>query len=1163
MRILELKITAFGPFTGKTLDLSSGNPGLHVVYGPNEAGKSSALRALYALLYGVRAKTVDAFIHPYDSLRIGGCLRHSSGAEVEFVRRKGNKNTLLAPDGTRMDDHALDLFLGGESAEKFELFWGIDHTRLVQGGHDILEGHGDLGETLFAAGSGVSDLRKLRKTLDDEASVLFTPRGHRVVNHGVSKLRELHTAQREAIVSADDWVRRDNASRDGTEMVTRLSLQEQEMARERSRIERVKRILPMLAERKALQDANAALADVVLLSDDFPTRRLKAEAALRAAKQDLERAEKDLRLHKELVDQLGNTPPVVAESEAVNQLHLDLGKHRKALLDRPGLVGQRDEQRALAKRLLAEWRPDLDLDGVAAMRVFTSRRARIRKLAAERERLSERLSSAERNGEKALEQDEILTREATDLSPVRDAEQLIIAIKEAQRKGDAEDDRAKSVQLVKRLTTRRDAAIQKLGLTISMADRMGEIRTPTAAAISRFTAQNKELDDATRSTKAERVRLDQESLTLNDKIETLQTKKAVPTDEDLVSVRSRRDAAFDLLHEHWEEGHDVAERGRELLGEGKLVDLYRTIVDEADTVADRLRVDADQVAKLAQSLEDRARIAREVAEAEDAELRQKETAIEIEIQWRALWESLLTATPSIEDALTWRTEFDLLLERSETLAEARGELERLDVWIEKQTESLRIAIAAVAPDARRDAGLAANVGVGERLRQRIENENLARDDHARRAHENRRVAIEAEKAKHTAQEEIDVWQRNWTDATLGLLSGDVAPTDDVLAALDGIEKVVRALDEMAAYDARVAGIDRDAEQFREYVRSLAKRLNETVENQTEDRWVEAVHKRLSAALQEDERRQQAIERLCNLQSDIERYGDASTTAELALSTLREEAHCGPDNDLALAEQRNLELRTCRKEIERVEHVLVHSGDGASIKELESEAACIDRDTMDVRLAEIAALLIENDKNLQAARDARATAQAQLGLLQGPSVASEKAEEIQSELAKLRVDILMYARLRVASTLLARRIDDYRRRNQAPLLLRASMLFRKMTLDTFERLEADMDDDRPILIGVKHDGTSVPADGMSEGTRDQLFLALRLAAVEVSCATSEPLPFIVDDILVQFDDERTAAALRVLADVASHTQVVLFTHHRQVRMSAEAMNSPSDVIVHDL
>ncbi|MBU4054152.1 MAG: AAA family ATPase, partial [Proteobacteria bacterium] len=46
MRIDELRLIAFGPFTGTTLDLSQGREGFHIIYGPNEAGKSSSLRAL-------------------------------------------------------------------------------------------------------------------------------------------------------------------------------------------------------------------------------------------------------------------------------------------------------------------------------------------------------------------------------------------------------------------------------------------------------------------------------------------------------------------------------------------------------------------------------------------------------------------------------------------------------------------------------------------------------------------------------------------------------------------------------------------------------------------------------------------------------------------------------------------------------------------------------------------------------------------------------------------------------------------------------------------------------------------------------------------------------------------------------------------------------------
>ena len=52
MRLKRLHLKAVGPFTDRTLEFDSKEPGLHIIYGPNEAGKSSSLRALKALLYG-------------------------------------------------------------------------------------------------------------------------------------------------------------------------------------------------------------------------------------------------------------------------------------------------------------------------------------------------------------------------------------------------------------------------------------------------------------------------------------------------------------------------------------------------------------------------------------------------------------------------------------------------------------------------------------------------------------------------------------------------------------------------------------------------------------------------------------------------------------------------------------------------------------------------------------------------------------------------------------------------------------------------------------------------------------------------------------------------------------------------------------------------------
>ena len=78
MRILQLDLRAFGPFTNVVLDLSEGDHGLHVIHGPNEAGKSSALRALKQFFYGIAERTTDNFLHPNTKLCIAATLATSA-----------------------------------------------------------------------------------------------------------------------------------------------------------------------------------------------------------------------------------------------------------------------------------------------------------------------------------------------------------------------------------------------------------------------------------------------------------------------------------------------------------------------------------------------------------------------------------------------------------------------------------------------------------------------------------------------------------------------------------------------------------------------------------------------------------------------------------------------------------------------------------------------------------------------------------------------------------------------------------------------------------------------------------------------------------------------------------------------------------------------------
>ncbi len=98
----------------------------------------------------------------------------------------------------------------------------------------------------------------------------------------------------------------------------------------------------------------------------------------------------------------------------------------------------------------------------------------------------------------------------------------------------------------------------------------------------------------------------------------------------------------------------------------------------------------------------------------------------------------------------------------------------------------------------------------------------------------------------------------------------------------------------------------------------------------------------------------------------------------------------------------------------------------------------------------------------------------------------------------------------------------------------------------------------MLVARRANGKTVPIEGLSEGTRDQLFLVLRLALLERR--TAEPLPFLGDDLLASFDEPRTAQALELLAAFGERRQVILFTHHAHVAdIARERLGVRADVV----
>ena len=184
-------------------------------------------------------------------------------------------------------------------------------------------------------------------------------------------------------------------------------------------------------------------------------------------------------------------------------------------------------------------------------------------------------------------------------------------------------------------------------------------------------------------------------------------------------------------------------------------------------------------------------------------------------------------------------------------------------------------------------------------------------------------------------------------------------------------------------------------------------------------------------------------------------------------------------------------------------------------------------------------------------------------MDGSDHAALFADQSHAVLASIRSDTERYIHVKLAGKILRDQIENYRKENQGPLVKRASEHFSALTLGSFDGLMTDFNerDDEPVLAGIRSEGERVYVEGMSSGTRDQLYLALRLASLEKYMEISEPMPFIVDDVLVDFDDARSQAALNALAELAEKTQVILFTHHLQVVEQSKQLRG--SVQVHEL
>ena len=170
MRLRRLGLSRYGMFTDHTIDFGkriADGPDLHIVYGPNEAGKSTALAGFLDLLFGIELQSRYSFLHGYETMRIESDLEINEQTH-RLVRVRKTTASLLNEHGQSVADGVIANALGGMDRRAYKAMFSLDDDTLEGGGEEILRSEGNLGQLLFATSAGLIELSKTLKQLRED-----------------------------------------------------------------------------------------------------------------------------------------------------------------------------------------------------------------------------------------------------------------------------------------------------------------------------------------------------------------------------------------------------------------------------------------------------------------------------------------------------------------------------------------------------------------------------------------------------------------------------------------------------------------------------------------------------------------------------------------------------------------------------------------------------------------------------------------------------------------------------------------------------------------------------------------------------------------------------------------------------------------------------------
>lgn len=1166
MKIRRLDLTAYGPFTNETLEFDADN--LHVVYGANEAGKSTALRALQAVLYGMTEKR-DAFLHPWEMMRVG--MSVEVGNQIIAVeRRKGKGVRSLVYTGT-------DRTVSGEEWNRvlpildqnlFIQMFGLDYQRLVDGGRDLAEGKGDIGQALLAAAGDLGNAVERMHAFQRQSGELFQPhaRSQSKLSVALRQYKDAERRIRSERFSSHAYRAAVQELEDKQNESERLTVEIRACAAEHAALTRLRQAAPGVALLQEKQRDLDAMSSIALLATDFAARHEAAVKLLGKAVTTADNSQVEL---DRLTQKLAGTPqnPALAELKIdVETLFAQSGKIEAARVDRPKREGELRLLRERVTRNLSQLGLDLDPAGCVALRVKVLQRSEINRLAEEHPRLTALFGEAGKSLDSLRGTIDENRKEMQQLPACPDTAELERCL--AGLAGmPTEKALAKTRTQVVGAETQAEADLRALPLFDGTGEQLEQLQVPLGATVRAYQTQYAQRDALDQQLNADEAKAQTDIALLEQNLRDLEDRGEVPTDAGLKDSRSRRELGWTAVKRRWIDGEpDAAVEASFLSGiwSGQELDTgYEGAVQDADDVADRLRADADLVQKKALWLEQIARGNKKFLQARNA-IEQAATARQnLDAEWRLFWMPTGIEPRTPVEMLDWLEARRDVVNALRGAAALRRDLAETEGQLDSWREALTAALASLpAPGTGPVAGLIAEA---RNIVERAQTTRVRKRDLEKEQKRLESERVKAEGRRLHFQNAIADWDKQWAVAVDGL----PVPAG---AKPDAVQTVVRLLDEIAADAEQINGLihrietmQRDDEAFSEDVGRMVNRSGISAEPADALIVIKKLHHAASSAKQNEDA-------AASLGLDTERAHDLLSKAQVEAGRQRErlaalcsEAGVDEPDFLGTAIENSSRKRELSKQIADQRKALVVACAGRSLEELISAVNALNMDGVPAQLKELDDRQQEYENQKQECSRRMLDLEREFQVHESAETLSQAAAEKQDAGARILDLSEQYLEQEIAARLLSAAIERYRSHHQDPLLERAGQHLEKLTCGSFSGLAVDFEEGnrRVLRAKRKESGEHIDVTGMSDGARDQLFFALRLAYIEDHCARIGTCPVILDDVLMAFDNDRAVAALQVLSELAKRTQVLLFTHHlHHVELARQVLDTER-LTVHQL